>query len=132
MRNPEAIYQFSNGKLSPVAKLPEWIADAIVAEREHQDRLMALSDQGAEQVESYGRMNETVDVWRFEGRQWLVDYWDIDSHIMAVYLSTIPDFAAFQASWVAPMAVKIMAADTYLRETIEAGNSDEEMATRLH
>jgi hypothetical protein len=132
MRNPETAYQFSNGKLSPMSQLPEWLLDAMIAEREHEDNARALSDQGAEKVESYGTLNETVDVWRRTGSGWLVDWWDTDSHVMSIVVTTALDFALFQVFWICPMAAKIMAADLHIRANAGAQAAEERSTSAVH
>lgn len=74
----------------------------------------ALADQGFDSVESYGLQNESINVWRHPTLGWLVDWWDTDSRVMLIMVYNIFTYAAFQAKWLAPMALKIMAADKAL------------------
>jgi hypothetical protein len=67
MRTLDTIYQFTNGAIIPLQGAPQWLEDAHIAYQESDDWEQSLSDQGAEIVESYGVMNETIDVWRYEG-----------------------------------------------------------------
>jgi hypothetical protein len=116
MRNPDYVYEFAKGALSPMAVVPAWLSDAMTAEKASDDRQKALSDAGADHVESYGYLNETLDVWKMEDQGWVVDYWDTTSQVFAVVIENLGDFMMFQATWIAPMALKIMAADKYLAE----------------
>ncbi len=118
MRNSEGMFQFKNGAITILQTLPEWVRDALIDEQQHDDRDKALSDQGANKVETYGTLNETVDVWRMTGNGWLVDWWDTDSHVMSIFVATPIDFAEFQAKWIAPMALKIMTADVHIRDSM--------------
>jgi hypothetical protein len=93
--------------------------NAHIAYRESDDWEQALSDQGAEITESYGVMNETVDVWRYEGGGWLVDWQDTDSVVISIYVADVVSFAMFQAAWLCSMAMKIMAADAYIQVNSE-------------
>jgi hypothetical protein len=132
MRNPEDVYQFSKGQWSPLLNPPEWLLDAMLADRENEDRDRALSDQGAENVEHYGELNETVDVWRRSGSGWLVDWWDTDSHVMSILIDNAADFAMFQAAWICPMATKIMAADAYIRGNVEREAAAQQETAAIH
>jgi hypothetical protein len=116
MRSLDSIFQFVAGKIEVLAEAPEWIRDAVIADRQYDDWNQSLSEQGAEMIESYGVVNETADVWRNEGDGWLIEWQDTTSHVMSVYIGNVIDFAGFQVAWLCPMATKIMAADTYIRE----------------
>lgn len=126
------MFQYLNGSIVTLVTMPEWLKDALLAEQEDDDRARALSDQGAEQIESYGTLCETIDVWRRVGYGWLIDWWDVDSHVMSILVKTRIDFALFQAAWIAPMAVKIMAADAYLRDRSERQYDAEKATSPLH
>lgn len=136
MRNQENVFQFRNGKLEPLPSkdMPDWIEDALIAERERESEHyhVFLSEQGAEVVETYGMLNETLDVWRRPGFGWLIDYWDTTDHVMSVFIVSVIDFATFQASWVSPVALKIIAADAYIRETEGRETQAEQAASRLN
>src|SRR5271156_583336 len=92
----------------------------------------ALSDQGAEMTESYGVVNEGVDVWRYDGLGWLVDWHDTDSVVMSIYIANAIDFALFQAAWLCSMAMKIMAADAYIRANAERQAAEEKAEASVH
>ena len=64
MRTVDTFYQFSDGKIFPLPHPPEWLRDALLAEKTNENWSRSLSDQGAEMIESYGTVNESVDVWR--------------------------------------------------------------------
>lgn len=107
--------------------IPGWLAEVLLQEQEEAcSRSRALSDHGAEQIESYGTMNETIDIWRNGDFGWLIDWWDTDSQVMLITIADPAEYAMFQASWVAPMTLKILAADAFLQKT--ASQSDEEPA----
>jgi hypothetical protein len=67
MRTLDTIYQFNNGKITALEIPPQWLEDAHIAYREHDDWERALSDEGAVIAETYGVVNESVDVWRYDG-----------------------------------------------------------------
>lgn len=123
MRKMSRVFQYSDGLITSLdlavfndGSQAEWVGKAWAAEQDHDDQDRALSDHGADNIESYGRMNETVDVWRGPpGKGWLISWWDTDSHVMSIYIWDAPDFALFQSTWICPMAMKIMAADAYIR-----------------
>lgn len=136
MNKANNIFQYSDGVIASLdpsvlkdGNRPDWVGKACTAEQDHDDQDRSLSDQGADNIESYGRMNETVDVWRGPaGKGWLVSWWDTDTHVMSIYIWDAPDFALFQSTWICPMATKIMAADTYIRENAARTEAVEETA----
>jgi len=132
MRALDSIYQFVAGKMELLADVPEWIRDAVIADRQCDDWNQALSDQGAEIIESYGLLNEVLEVWRNEGIGWLIEWHDTTSHLLSVYIGNVVDFAVFQASWLCPMAMKIMAADTYIREIQVREAEQEKQGASVH
>jgi hypothetical protein len=132
MRTLDTIYQFTNGKIIALETPPQWLEDAHVAYRETDDWDQALSDQGAEMTESYGVVNESVDVWRFEGMGWLVDWQDTDSVIMSIYIADPINFAKFQTAWLCNMAMKIMAADSYIRTNAKRQAEDGDGGPSVH
>jgi hypothetical protein len=136
MRNQENIFQFRNGKLEPlpIGDMPDWIEDALIAERERESEHyhVFLTEQGAEVIETYGMLNETLDVWRRQGFGWLIDYWDTTDHVMSVFITSVLDYVTFQATWISPVATKIIAADTYLRENEVREIQAEQAAARLN
>ena len=83
-------------------------------------------------TESYGVVNESVDVWRYEGMGWLVDWQDTDSAVMSIYIANAIDFALFQTAWLCAMAMKIMAADAYIRANAERQAADEKAEASVH
>ena len=128
----DCIFQFTGGKIITLDAPPQWLEDAQIAYRESDDWNQALSDQGAEMTESYGVMNESVDVWRYEGGGWLVDWQDTDSAVMSIYIANAIDFALFQTAWLCAMAMKIMAADAYIRANAERQAADEKAEASVH
>lgn len=128
MSDPGVVFEFTKSGFVKLNVLPDWLNDAALAEKEHEDRNRSLSDEGAEMIENYGMMGETLDVWRREGSGWLVEWWDIDSHIMSIVVTSIIDYATLQATWVCPMVMKIIAADDYIRAN-EERRFDAEKAT---
>jgi hypothetical protein len=132
MRTLDTIYQFTNGKITALEVPPQWLEDAHVAYRESDDWEQALSDQGAGMTESYGVVNESVDVWRYDGGGWLVDWQDTDSVIMSIYVPDPISFALFQTSWLCSMATKIMAADAYIRGNAERQALEEKEGASVH
>jgi hypothetical protein len=125
MRTLDTIFLFTGGKILVMEDQPEWLKDAHIAYRESDDWDQALSDQGAEIIESYGIVNESVDVWRYESGGWLVDWQDTNSVIMSIYIASVIDFAMFQTAWLCNMATKIMAADAYVRGIAERQAAEE-------
>jgi hypothetical protein len=132
MRTLDTIYQFTNGRIIALETPPQWLEDAHVAYRETDDWDQALSDQGGEMTESYGVVNESVDVWRFEGMGWLVDWQDTDSVIMSIYIADPINFAKFQTAWLCGMAMKIMAADSYIQGNAKRQAEDGEGEASIH
>jgi hypothetical protein len=132
MRTLDTIYQFNNSKITALETPPQWLEDARVAHRETDDWDQALSDQGAERTESYGVVNESVDVWRYEGGGWLVDWQDTDSVVMSIYVPDPISFAMFQSAWLCDMAMKIMTADSYIRGNAERQAMDEKAEASVH
>ena len=132
MRTLDTIYQFNNGKITVLETPPQWLEDAHVAYRETDDWDQALSDQGAERTESYGVVNESVDVWRYDGGGWLVDWQDTDSVVMSIYVADVVSFAMFQTAWLCSMAMKIMAADAYIRVNSERQAALEKAEASVH
>jgi hypothetical protein len=132
MRTLDTIYQFINGKITALEIPPQWLEDAHVAYRETDDWDQALSDQGAERTESYGVVNESVDVWRYEGGGWLVDWQDTDSVVMSIYVPDPISFAMFQSAWLCDMAMKIMTADVYIRASSERQIEAEKAEASVH
>jgi hypothetical protein len=132
MRTLDTIYQFNNGKITALETPPQWLEDAHVAYRESEDWEQALCDQGAEMTESYGVVNESVDVWRYDGGGWLVDWQDTDSVVMSIHIANVVDFALFQTVWLCSMAMKIMAADVYIRANAERQTADEKAEASVH
>jgi hypothetical protein len=132
MRTLDTIYQFNNGKITALETPPQWLEDAHVAYRETDDWGQALSEQGAEMTESYGVVNESVEVWRYEGLGWLVDWQDTDSVVMSIYVANAIDFALFQTAWLCSMAMKIMAADAYIRANAERQAEAEKGEASVH
>jgi hypothetical protein len=132
MRTLDSIFQFTGGKIITLDAAPQWLEDAHVAYRETDDWEQSLSDQGAEVIESYGVMNETVDVWRYEGLGWLVDWQDTNSVVMSFYIANVIDFAMFQTAWLCSMAMKIMAADAYIRVNSERATEAERAEASIH
>jgi hypothetical protein len=132
MRTLDTIYQFNNGKITALEIPPQWLEDAHIAYRQSDDWDQALSDQGAEMTESYGVVNESVDVWRCEGMGWLVDWQDTDSVVMSIYIADAISFAMFQTSWLCSMAMKIMAADPYIRANAERQAAEEKAEASVH
>jgi hypothetical protein len=74
----------------------------------------AMADMDFDSVESYGLQNESINVWRHLTLGWVVDWWDTDSRVMLITVDDPCTYAAFQVKWIAPMALKIMAADKAL------------------
>jgi hypothetical protein len=111
---------------------PQWLENAHIAYRESDDWDQALSDQGAEMTESYGVVNESVDVWRCEGCGWLVDWQDTDTVVMSIYIADPISFAMFQTTWLCSMAMKIMAADAYIRFNTERQAKAEKAEASVH
>jgi hypothetical protein len=132
MRTLDSIYQFVGGKIIPLTDPPQWLTDAHIAYRETDDFLQALSDQGAEIVERYGDMNESIDVWRCNDCGWFVDWQDIDSPVMSIYIADVIDFAAFNTAWLCSMAMKIMASDAYIRVMEERQALEEKKEASVH
>ena len=132
MRTLDSIFQFTGGKIITLDAPPRWLENAHIAYRESDDWEQALSDQGAEITESYGVMNETVDVWRYEGGGWLVDWQDTDSVVMSIYVADVVSFAMFQTAWLCSMATKIMAADAYIRVNSERQAALEKAEASVH
>jgi hypothetical protein len=132
MRTLDCIFQFTGGKIIALETPPQWLEDAQVAYRESDDWDQALSDQGAEMTESYGVVNESVDVWRYDGGGWLVDWQDTDSVIMSIYIPDPISFAMFQSAWLCDMAMKIMAADAYIRANAERQAAEEKAEALVH
>ena len=54
MRTLDTFHCFVAGKFEHLAEVPEWLRDAVIADRECDDWNQALSEQGAEIIESYG------------------------------------------------------------------------------
>jgi len=132
MRTLDTIFLFAGGKISTLEDPPQWLVDANVSYRECDDWDQALSNQGAEMIESYGVVNESLDVWRYEGGGWLADWQDTDSVIMSIYVANAIDFAMFQTAWLCNMAMKIMAADTYIRGNTEREAMAEKAEASVH
>jgi hypothetical protein len=132
MRTLYTVHQFSGGNIQELPQPTGWVQDAILAEKECEDWQQALSNQGAEIIESYGTLNETVDVWRCEGFGWLIDWQDTTSPVMSIYIDNVIDFAMFQTTWICPMATKIMAAEVYIRDTERREAEAEKAASSLH
>jgi hypothetical protein len=132
MRTLDTVFLFTGGMIQALEDPPEWLKDAHIAYRECDDFDQALSDQGAEMIESYGVVNESLDVWRHEGGGWLVDWQDTNSVIMSIYIANATDFATFQTAWLCNMATKIMAADVYIRANAERQAADEKAEASVH
>jgi hypothetical protein len=132
MRTLDSIFQFTGGRIIALDAPPQWLENAHIAYRESDDWEQALSDQGAEITESYGVMNETVDVWRYEGGGWLVDWQDTDSVVISIYVADVVNFAMFQTAWLCSMAMKIMAADAYIRVNSERQAALEKAEAPVH
>ena len=125
MRNPESVCRYLANKLeiydSP-NDWPIWFRDAALAEREaiqtndpvDHHREKAISDQNCVLIERYGRMGESLDIWRHDDWGWMIDWWDLSEHVMSILIDNPIDYANFQASWVCPMVAKILAADAIL------------------
>jgi len=132
MRTLDTIFLFAGGKISTLEDPPQWLVDANVSYRECDDWDQALSNQGAEMIESYGVVIESLGVWRYEGGGWLADWQDTDSVIMSIYVANAIDFAMFQTAWLCNMAMKIMAADTYIRGNTEREAMAEKAEASVH
>lgn len=122
MDTQKPVFLFSEGAFTPLHDLskPDWLKQAERAEHQENDRVHAMSSAGADRVETHGTMNETIDVWRYGGTQWVIDWWDIDSHLMTILVNGVVDFATIQATWICPMAAKLLAVDAVLRAHAEA------------
>lgn len=139
MQTQKPLYVFSEGVLALTAdKPPDWLVQAEALEAQEHDRVHALSSAGADRVETHGQMNETIDIWRFGGNQWAIDWWDIDTHLMTILVFGVIDFAIFQATWICPMVAKLLAVDAVLRvqaerhQQIQAGAPEDAAAVALH
>lgn len=116
--NPHSIAFFAQGKFraSPSGILPDILKHALHVQPcggEAFDQILA--DEGFVCTENYGTSGESLDVWT-NNSMWYVEHWTSDGVIdFRVVIFGLVDYIAFQASWLAPMASKIMSEDLYCK-----------------
>ena len=109
----EGFLTWLNGSVLDISNelIPSWVRDNY-REQDPERLAKLLNDAGANCVECYGEHYAQLMIWRL-GNQFYIEYHDGDSIVARFIILSFAIMMEFQAQWVAPMAMKIMADDQY-------------------